>query len=293
MILYDKSGQFIGMTHTELNLLGYDDMEAFCNEHTDIADLFVNKAGYIFKFKNFSWIDYLLYSGAPHKHAIIRTKNGKEVEVLLAAREFFLPNLTLWYSVELTVLQNSLSSLHEERKSQGISEPQISSSLQSSMDASYKEAISHLEYESIDQIKPEDLDFSDNQDTTLLDDTILPDEPLHELSFQNEDDGFDIEQCAKALGIDIATLRMILDEYIVSFENGLLRIQNVLSAENFPLAKEEVVLLKNLAFHLKINPLLEALEELEFQITQNSLEERLLALENLKNAYGHFKRSIA
>ena len=90
MILYDKSGMFLGMGTQELSLLGYEDMEEFRNYHNDIADLFINKPGYIFKFKNFSWIDYTLHSGTPNRRVLIKTKNGREVDSALHIYEIFL-----------------------------------------------------------------------------------------------------------------------------------------------------------------------------------------------------------
>ena len=90
MILYDKSGVFLGLGNQELYLLGYEDMEEFKNYHNDFADLFVNKPGYIFKFQNFSWIDYTLHSGTPNRKVLIKTKNGKEVETSLNINEIFL-----------------------------------------------------------------------------------------------------------------------------------------------------------------------------------------------------------
>ncbi|ARU47880.1 hypothetical protein [Sulfurospirillum diekertiae] len=105
MILYDKSGLFLGMGTQELYLLGYEDMEEFRNYHNDFADLFVNKPGFIFKFKNFSWIDYAQHSGTPNKRVLIKTKNGKEIETSLTINEIYLQKEIngsfIFYSVEL------------------------------------------------------------------------------------------------------------------------------------------------------------------------------------------------
>lgn len=105
LILYDKSGLFLGMGTQELYLLGYEDMEEFRNYHNDFADLFVNKPGFIFKFKNFSWIDYAQHSGTPNKRVLIKTKNGKEIETSLTINEIYLQKelngSSLFYSVDL------------------------------------------------------------------------------------------------------------------------------------------------------------------------------------------------
>lgn len=93
------------MGNQELYLLGYEDMEEFRNYHNDFADLFVNKPGFVFKFKNFSWIDYTQHSGTPNRRVLIRTKNGKEIETSLNISEIYLQKeingSMLFFSVEL------------------------------------------------------------------------------------------------------------------------------------------------------------------------------------------------
>ena len=90
LILYDKKSNFLGMSQTELFMLGFEDMEEFKSYHDDFANLFVEKPGYIFNFKNFSWIDYALHSGAPNKNVILKHKNGTEIEAKLNISEIYL-----------------------------------------------------------------------------------------------------------------------------------------------------------------------------------------------------------
>lgn len=80
------------MSSSVLTFLGYDDIDQFKAEHEDIAELFVNKPGYVYKFDNFSWIDYLLHSGVAKKSAIVATKGGKEVESSIEIEEVHLIN---------------------------------------------------------------------------------------------------------------------------------------------------------------------------------------------------------
>lgn len=87
MILYDKNSNFLGMSQSELSMLGYEDMEEFKSNFNDFADLFVNQPGYISKFKNFSWIDYTLHSGAPNKNILLKHKNGTEIEAKVIISE--------------------------------------------------------------------------------------------------------------------------------------------------------------------------------------------------------------
>jgi len=115
MILYSKSGDFLGIGKDELSFLGYENLDEFKSIYSDVADLFINRPGYIFKFKNFSWIDYALHSGAPKKSVIIKLKTGNEVEVAIKIKELFLynpkENEELYYSIEFVnnMSQNSSS----------------------------------------------------------------------------------------------------------------------------------------------------------------------------------------
>ena len=90
MILYDKKCNLLGMSRDVLGFLGYEDIDEFKTYANDVADLFVNKSGYVYKFQNFSWIDYILHSGAPNKNAIIKLKNGKEIESKISIEEVML-----------------------------------------------------------------------------------------------------------------------------------------------------------------------------------------------------------
>lgn len=89
MILYNKSGEFLGISREELSFLGYEDLEDFKSTNDDVADLFVNRPGYIFKFKNFSWIDYALHSGAPKKALFYNLKLEMKLKPILKLKSFF------------------------------------------------------------------------------------------------------------------------------------------------------------------------------------------------------------
>jgi HPt (histidine-containing phosphotransfer) domain-containing protein len=78
------------MSSHSLSFLGYEDIGDFLSLHNDFANLFVNQEGYIYKFDNFSWIDFVLYSGSANKKAIIRLKNNQETEVDISIKEIHL-----------------------------------------------------------------------------------------------------------------------------------------------------------------------------------------------------------
>ncbi len=87
MILYNNNSELIGISKNQLSFLGYDDLNDFKTYVNDVADLFVKKSGYVHKFVNFSWIDYVMHSGASNKGAMVKLKNGREVEVKIRVKE--------------------------------------------------------------------------------------------------------------------------------------------------------------------------------------------------------------
>lgn len=122
MILYDQDFNFIGMSAETLAFLGYEDIDEFTSMNSDFADLFVKKEGFIHKFENFSWIHYILYSGAANKRAYVRQKNGSEAPVDITIKEVFLNHtydgLRKVYSVKLineNFTKYAKSDVHDSR----------------------------------------------------------------------------------------------------------------------------------------------------------------------------------
>jgi hypothetical protein len=87
LILYDQNYNFLGISSETVNFLGYEDIKEFLSMHNDFANLLVQKEGKIYKFKNFSWIDFILYSGAPNKLATVTLKDGSEIDIKLTVKE--------------------------------------------------------------------------------------------------------------------------------------------------------------------------------------------------------------
>ena len=191
MILYSKNGDFLGIGKDELSFLGYEDLDEFKSIHSDIADLFVNRPGYIFKFKNFSWIDYALHSGAPKKSVIIKLKSGNEVEVPLKIKELFLysptDNEDLYYSVEFTnnISQNS-SSQSESNFIQATPAPQIDIPEPEPMVIdSFNEPKQDISYEE-DFTQEQNKDISVDFDTIQNEIDIEEDKPVLKLKVDND-----------------------------------------------------------------------------------------------------------
>jgi hypothetical protein len=87
LILYDQNYNFLGISSETVNFLGYEDIKEFLSINNDFANLLVQKEGKIYKFKNFSWIDFILYSGAPNKLATVTLKDGSEIDIKLTVKE--------------------------------------------------------------------------------------------------------------------------------------------------------------------------------------------------------------
>jgi len=71
LLIYNHEKQMVGVDETTLKQIGYDSLNAFLKEHSDIADLFVKKPGYVHKFQNFSWIDFVQHAEADETKVIV------------------------------------------------------------------------------------------------------------------------------------------------------------------------------------------------------------------------------
>jgi len=71
VLIYNHDKQMVGVDEETLKQIGYSSLAAFLEEHSDIADLFVKKPGYVHKFQNFSWIDFVRHADAEESKAII------------------------------------------------------------------------------------------------------------------------------------------------------------------------------------------------------------------------------
>lgn len=192
MILYSKSGEFLGIGKEELSFLGYEDLDEFKIINDDVADLFVNRPGYIFKFKNFSWIDYALHSGAPKKSVIIKLKTGNEVETAIRIKELFLnnpkENEDIYYCVEFTNSINQINSLESEKPI----ETNPSSSFNSLENTTETTKIVTPSYESDFEKSIED-EIEENKEEQISSDFNITDNIEEESSFKLKIDSYEEE----------------------------------------------------------------------------------------------------
>lgn len=186
MILYDKNSKFLGIGKEELSVLGFEDIDQFRESCSDVAELFVNKAGYIYKFKNFSWIDYTLNSGAPKKSVILQQRNGNEIETGIKIKEIFALDADdrqkNYYSVEFT----NASMQENSPKQENFNAPKDDLAIQTSAEPlEAKEEPSTLieDFEEHDEIPPS-IDFDKQEPEEKF--IIKPSEPELKLKVSSE-----------------------------------------------------------------------------------------------------------
>jgi len=74
VLIYNYKKELVGIDDETLHHLGYATLASFLDEHSDVAELFVKKPGFIHNFQNFPWIDFVLHADAEDTKAII--ENG-------------------------------------------------------------------------------------------------------------------------------------------------------------------------------------------------------------------------
>jgi len=89
VLLYNHKQEFIGIDDEGLRLLNYPSFGELLKVCTDVADLFANEPGYIYNFKNFGWIDFILHSDSDTFNAIVHA-NGRVFSCQLAISQFYL-----------------------------------------------------------------------------------------------------------------------------------------------------------------------------------------------------------
>ncbi|MFA6143664.1 MAG: hypothetical protein WCW84_01630 [Sulfurimonas sp.] len=89
MLLYNDKQEFIGIDEEGLKLLNYSSFPELLKVCTDVADLFANEPGYIYNFKKFGWIDFILHSDSDVFNAIVHA-NGRVFSCQLSVSLFYL-----------------------------------------------------------------------------------------------------------------------------------------------------------------------------------------------------------
>lgn len=271
MLLYTQNGHFLGMGAQELSLLGYEDMEDFRTYHCDVADLFIQKSGFISKFETFLWIDYARHSGASNRRVLLHTKQGKCIELSLHVDEIFLKDaddaMQCYFAIEFKkelTSEDSPSSLHvntpDEEK------------------VSEQTPLLPSEYSSIDQIQLDDIVFDSTMERYPEDahEDLLQDPTLS----ASPEASFNLHATAQILGLDATMLHTLLNEYHHELLSQSDAITQFILGNESQKALNEILKLKSLALHFRLytlyhafNALQKSLEEKNQAVTQHHLSE--------------------
>lgn len=277
MLLYTQNGHFLGMGSYELSLLGYEDMEDFRTYHSDVADLFIHKPGYIAKFDTFLWIDYARHSGASNRRVLLHNKQGKCIELSVHVDEIFLQTpddtmqcyFTVTFQNELFVEESKpVSSLHVNPVCE--EKPEL------------KEPLSPSEYSSIDQIQMDDIVFDSHLESYPEDDheDLLQDPTL----VADVEAPFNLASSAEILGLDTNTLQTLLNEYHDELSVQIDTISQWIVEEDAQEALKPIQKLKSLALQFRLYTLYHPLNALQKSIEENNPSVTHLHLAEVQDA---------
>jgi len=59
LIYYDEYDEFLGADRKSLDLFGCKDIYEFKEKIGDVSNFFIEREGYIYKFKNYNWLDFI------------------------------------------------------------------------------------------------------------------------------------------------------------------------------------------------------------------------------------------
>jgi len=85
VFLYNAKKKCIAVDDDSARALGYASSTEFLEEAGDVAQFFINRPGYVYDFKNFSWIDYIIFNPGKEHRVIIPTSLG-EIDTAISVR---------------------------------------------------------------------------------------------------------------------------------------------------------------------------------------------------------------
>ena len=85
MFLYNADKRCIAVDDESARALGYASSGEFLEEAADVARFFINRPGYVYDFRNFSWIDYIIFNPGKKHRVIVPTSLG-EIDTEISVR---------------------------------------------------------------------------------------------------------------------------------------------------------------------------------------------------------------
>ncbi|MDR1460692.1 MAG: hypothetical protein LBI78_03530 [Campylobacteraceae bacterium] len=315
MILYDKDAKFLGVSADILSVLGYEDINAFMTYNNDVADLFVNRQGYVHKFDNFSWISYVLNGSLSNKNVIIKTRNSNEIEASISITELFLHEKD--DKCYLVSLNNIRQIFNDTSKNDDLNNKQPIFKIDGGNEA--KESIFAEQQTHIDSVVT--TDDSDNKISFIFNkedlkptvsatsETLLNTENLKNTATaentaatavrqtqtinQNTNTfeiKIDTQEISDLLGIDKLDIIEYLKEYVAYLDANLSQLQELYKNGNISQAKRIAINLIGIGSNLRSKELVQTLQKL---LSVGSNVNNLSILQEIETVVFAFKQSVS
>jgi len=275
-----------------VDFLGYESFEELKENISDIADLFINKPGYIYNFRNFSWIDYIILNHLKSPKVIIKTLTN-DIETELSITELIpfdeqsklfcvsFKNLTPinFDGVPTTENLPDFEEFNQPDKKESFKNDAIPLESfiteQSDIKNDFENEILSIE-PSVSEQPDEDVKISIKEDEplTINFDEISIDEPLiieeeikkpEIVGLTLEEKLYDIKSVAEELGLDEPLIRELLVEFIAQAYELKPQIEEALKNEDFTLVHNLIHKIKGAAANLRV--------EKANEILSNTLDE--------------------
>ncbi len=277
LILYDKDANFLGMSPSVLSFLNYEDIDEFKADFDDFADMLVKKREYIYKFKNFSWIDYILHSGIADKKVLICLKNGKKIECGIRATEIVLTDeinhSSVMYVVELiNSFFNNKDNLIKAKDYSFDMEAELKD-----IEKEDKESIVQISTPKEFDIKLPPLDKKSPQAKKIFPAFKIKKMPTEDTT----DKQYDAYTAAKELGIEHSAIFELLEEFKKQALKDKKEFDEAASKKDFAKMTQIIKELKEVGENLRFDKALAYLTKIE-----ESLKEKNITL--CKNSYESF-----
>ncbi|MDR1554608.1 MAG: hypothetical protein LBS39_01105 [Campylobacteraceae bacterium] len=311
LILYDKDTKFLGASADILSALGYEDINAFRAYNDDVADLFINKQGYVHKFDNFSWISYVLNGSLPNKKVVMKTRSNNEIEASISIIELFLNDKDdKCYIISLdnirqisddTEKKDELYSKQPIFKIDDISakqptfteqQPNITNNAASNESTDDKISFTFNE-EDLNPVVSK-TDKTAPTDTQNLKDKINTERYQSQTTGQNNKNTveikIDVQEISDILGIEKTDIIEYLKEYVSYLDANLGQLQELYKNGNVAQARHIVINLIGIGSNLRSKELVQTLQKL-LSIGNNI--NNTLILQDLEAVVFAFRQSVS
>ena len=90
MLIYNHKKEFVGIDASDLEALGFKNLEELLAESSDFADMFVKTPGYVHNFQHVSWIDFVDCADSTDNTKVIIRAKSRDFRCLLEVKTAYL-----------------------------------------------------------------------------------------------------------------------------------------------------------------------------------------------------------